>query len=296
MDISFAKNAPSAAPAPAPIDVPSTVTTSVPSPAPAPAPAPSPVSSAVATLTKSQAMAPAGLVLGDSLPSFDDIILPRLNIVQNIGDLKDSFPLGAIVFNQTTVLFTPPIVNGKTKIVEKPASAPLVITCLGFRPTRFVEKVEGGRGMIVKTEDEVRANGGTLDYNEWMLKKADGMKRFEPLAEALIAVERPEIVADDDTVFVYPVAGKKLALALWGQKGTAYTAAAKRVFFTNRAMGCLRGGYPTRSFNFTTVWKTFGEGRGAWAPSLLPHQPNSPEFLAWVAQVLNPSAGVAGAE
>jgi len=246
----------------------------------------------------SGAMAPVGLVLGDRIPDFDEVIMPRLNIVQNIGDLKDSFPLGAIVFNQSAVIFTAPIVNKTTGIQEKAASAPVIVTCLGFRPDRFVEKVQGGRGMIVNTEDQVLAAGGTLDYNEAKLKAADGIKYFERLAEGLFAIERPEIVNDDGTVFVYPVDGKKYALAMWGMKGTAYTAAAKRVFFTNRSMGCLReGGYPSRSFALTTRWKSFGEQKGAHVPVLLPHLPSSPAFLEWVKQVLNPAASpVTGAE
>src|SRR5688572_28922733 len=145
MNVDFSKNKPSAAPAPAPIEAPTVNVAATVIPAPAPA------ISVPATAPKSKALtAPIGLALGDRLPSFEDVIMPRLNIVQNVGDLKDSFPLGAIVFNQATVLFTPPIVNAKSGIQEKAASAPLIITCLGFRPDRFVEKVQGGRGMIVK--------------------------------------------------------------------------------------------------------------------------------------------------
>lgn len=223
--------------------------------------------------------------------------MPRLNIVQNLGELKDSFPLGAIVFNQSTVLFAPPIVNAKTGVQEKAGTAPIIITCLGFQPDRFVEKVQGGRGLIVSSEDQVKAAGGTLDYQEAQLKKADGIKYFERLAEALIAIERPEIVADDGGVFVYPVDGKKYALAMWGMKGSAYTAAAKRVFFTGRQTGCLReGGYPSRSFAFTTRWKTWDGGKAAHIPVLLPYKASSPEFLAWVAQVLGAPEAPSAAE
>jgi hypothetical protein len=165
---------------------------------------------------------------------------------------------------------------------------------MGFRPTRYVEKVTGGaRGLIVNTEDEVRAAGGTLDYKEWNLKKASGMKRFEVLAEALVAIERPEHVADDETVFVYPVTDgdktRKFALALWAMKGTAYTAAAKRVFFTNRAVGCLRKGYPTRSFQLSTRFESFDNGNGAWVPVALPGAESTPGFMEFARAILNPS-------
>jgi hypothetical protein len=233
-----------------------------------------------------QQLAPGGLVLGDRLPAFKDIILPRINIVQGVGLLKDSFPFGSIVFNQQVVLFTPPDIDKQTGNIKRAGTPPVVLTVLGFRPTRYAEKVSGGaRGLIVDSEDAVRANGGTLDYNEWKLKQSSGMKRFEPLADALVAIERPASITDDDTVFVYAVDGKKYALAIWGLKGTAYTAAAKRVFFTARAMGCLRGGYPTYSFNVSTRSET-RESNTYSIPVCLPAQKSTPAFLEFVASVL----------
>lgn len=240
------------------------------------------------------ALAPAGLVLGDKIPEFKEIILPRLNIVQNIGELKDTFSPGELVFNQTTVLFTPPVLkNGQ---VTQVATPPVSLVVLGFRPTRFVEKIEGGgRGMIVDTEDAVRANGGTLDFNEWKQKKAAGMRRFECLAEALIAIRRPEHciakgskVEDPDPVFTYDVGAHKYALALWGMKGTAYTVA-KRAFFTPRAMGCLKaGGYPSYNFAVTTKEESYPGGNKAWIPVCLPTDRTDETFLEFARQILTP--------
>lgn len=290
MEIKFDAKAPSAAPAPTEVKanpVIEVAATATPVAAPTPAAVPAPATTAVAVAPSNGALVPGGLVLGDKIPEFKDIILPRLNIVQNIGSLKDSFAPGGIVFNQQALLFTPPIIDKTTGNVSKVGLPPVIITCLGFRPTRFVEKVGGGaRGMIVDTEEAVRANGGTLDYNEWKLKKNDGMKRFEELADALVAIERPECIKDDGSYFVFPVGDKQYALAIWGLKGTAYTAAAKRVFFTSRATGCLSKGYPTRSFAMTTRWTSFEGGNGTWVPALIPHQPSTPEFMAWVGNVL----------
>lgn len=286
--VSFAKKAPSAVKqvAATPVEgVTVETTTTIAAPA-TPAPPATPECS-VPAVVQSQLPAPRGLVLGDKIPDFDDIILPRLNISQQIGELKDTFSPGSVVFNQAVLLFSPPEIDAKTQTITTPATPPVTIVCLGFRPTRFVEQIGGGaRGMIVNTEQAVRDNGGTLDYNEHQLKKVSGMKYFQQLAEALIAIERPQHIKDDDTVFVYPVAGKKYALALWGMKGTAFTAAAKRVFFTNRAMGCLRKGYPSREFSLATIWKSFSKERGAWVPVLTPLAATSPEFLAWVSEVL----------
>jgi hypothetical protein len=237
-----------------------------------------------------QQLATGGLLLGDKLPTFKEIILPRLNIVQGSGMLKDSFPFGSIVYNQQAVLYTPPDIDKQTGNIKRAGTKPVVITVLGFHPTRYAEKVVGGaRGIIVNSEDAVRAAGGTLDYNEWKLKASSGMKRFEYLAEAVVAVERPECCADDDTVFVYSVDGKKYALAIWGLKGTAYTAAAKRVFFTARSMGCLqKGGYPSWSYSVSTRAETREQNTYA-VPVCLPCCKSTPAFLEFANSILNPT-------
>lgn len=269
---------------PAPVQERATVTESAP-------PAPGAAFLAPAVRNQNTALGPSGIVLGDRLPSFEEIILPRLNIVQNIGKLKDSFDNGALVLNQQDALFIPPLVNAKTGIVEREATPPVTLTVLGFRPTRYCEKVPGGgKGIIVNTEAEVRNNGGTLDYAEWNLKKAAGMKRFEPMADALVAIEKPASFPDDDTAFVYEVDGKKLALALWAMRGTAYTAAAKRVFFTARAVGCLRGGYPTRQYTIATREETYDSGNKAWIPVCLPAGKTTPVFMDFVRSVLQAPA------
>jgi hypothetical protein len=231
--------------------------------------------------------APTGLVLGDKLPDFSEIILPRINLGQALGEVGKIFPLGSIVLGQQICLFSPPDIDPKSGTVRRAATPPVNITVLGFRPTRFCEKTNGGvRGLIVNTEDEVRRNGGTLDYKEFKLKEASGMKRFEPLADALVLIERPESCADDDTVFIYEANGKKYALALWAMRGTTYTAAAKRVFFTHRAIGCLRRGYPTHNYSVTTRFEDYQNNHGAWIPICVPSQKSTPEFLALVASLI----------
>lgn len=278
------------------VDVVATVTPESPAAAPAvaaPAAPAAPAAASVPTVPAVQASlgvpaaGPTGLVLGDKLPDFKDIILPRINLVQNIGGLTESFESGMIVLNQATVLFMPPIIDTKTGKVEREASPPVNIVVFGFRPTRYSEKVAGGaKGLIVDTEDAVRASGGTLDYAEWNLKKASGMKRFEPLADALVAIQRPANCADDDTVFVYDVDGAKYALALWAMKGTSYTAAAKRVFFTARMCGCLRKGYPTWSYALTCREQKYETGNAAWVPVCIPIKQTTPAFLEFVKSII----------
>lgn len=227
-------------------------------------------------------------VLGDLIPDFSDIILPRLNIVQNIGGLKDSFRPGSIVFGRQVPIFIPGIVDVATSTVKEAGTKPATITVLGFWPTRFCEKIAGGaRGLIVNTEQEVRENGGTLNYQEWNLKKASGMKRFEQYADALTLVERPEHLADDGTIFVFECEGKKYALARFGMKGTIYTAAAKGVFFTARLTGCLKaGGYPSFHYYVSTKLQPWPGGNSSFIPVCVSGSRSSPAFLDFVADIL----------
>lgn len=224
----------------------------------------------------------------DFIPTSGDIIWPRLNFAQNIGQLKDSFLPGSIVFNQETLLYRPQVIDAKTNTVKEAGTPPVRITVLGFLPIRFVEFVKGGgKGATVSTEEQVRAAGGTLDYNEHKLKEASGMKKFDPLAQALLAIERPEAMADDGTVFVYEADGKKYALALWAMKRTSYTNGAK-VIFTKRSTGCLqKDGYPSFSFSLSSRWKAFSETTGAWIPVITEPVRQTPAFIDWAKLVVS---------
>jgi hypothetical protein len=260
-------------------------------------PAPTNAVVVVAPAPAVPARANSNLLLGDWLPSFEDIIIPRLNIVQNMGDLKDQYEAGSLIYDQNTVLFVPGKAN-KDGSVARAATPAVNMTVLGFRPTRFVEKTAGGaKGQIVKTLAEVAAAGGTTDYKEWKLKEKSGMKLFQPLADALVAIERPDSIPDDDTVFLYEVEGKKYTLALWAMKGSVYTEGAKKVFFTARRMGVLaKGGYPSFGFAVTTFEKQYGTSNKAWVPICKPTKASTPDFINWVKGVLNPDAAPADAE
>ncbi len=214
MEVNFSDTVPST-PATPVVDVAATstpVSASSPTPANVSSPTPENGTQVPATTT--------GLLLGDKLPEFKDIILPRLNLVQNIGGMTESFESGSLVFNQQVPIFIPGQVNAKTQTLERAATPPVIITVLGLKPVRFYEKTKWGgdagaaRGIIVDSEQAVRANGGTLDYNEWKLKEKDGMKRFEYGVDALVAIERPEICAANESDFTFEVEGRRIALAI----------------------------------------------------------------------------------
>lgn len=229
--------------------------------------------------------AQSGLVLGDKLPTFSEIILPRINLVASVGGLKDTFEPGSFVYDKRVVLFVPPRIAGGR--IEREGTPPVTVTALGFRPTRYVENVKGGgRGIICNTEVEVRNAGGTLDYQEWKLKAKDGMLRFDYLTEALLAIERPAAVADDDTIFTFDVDGIKYALALYAMKASAYTVAKETVFY-HRSLGCLRGGFPTHSWSLSSILAPTPDKQSTyWKPVLVPCKKSTPAFLDFAASVI----------
>lgn len=226
------------------------------------------------------------LAFDDNNIGFDDIIFPRLNIVQNVGDLMQIFESGDIVLNASQSIHQP------TTAKRKDGNPPLNITVIGLRKKQFVEKVAGSAsGRLVETEEDVARVGGTLAYKEWeqsvAANKADPKVKvipyFQPYATALVVVERPAHVNDEGNIlFPYEFAGKQYALALWGMKGTAYTKGAK-VFYTARKIGHLNkpSGYLTRSWDFTTKLETFGSNV-AWVPVLKPATENTPDFITFV--------------
>jgi hypothetical protein len=226
------------------------------------------------------------IAFDDSNIGFDDIILPRINIVQKVGDLSEIFSPGEIVLKQSLVIHSP----GKN---GQPGDPPLNITVLGFKKTQFAEKVVGGvMGILAHTEAEVCKHGGTLDYKEWdasekAAKAGTGkaLRYFQRLATALCLVEKPGKLVDEDHIeFPYECEGKFYALVLWSMKGTAYTHAAKAMF-TARKIGHLRSGYAKQSWGLTSKMEKFGENFAA-VPVVRPGAKNSEAFQAFVYEVI----------
>lgn len=250
---------------------------------PAPAAAPANTTTAVATTGQS------AFKLGDRLPGFKDVILPRLNLVHNTGELKDTFQPGAFVFDKSTVLFTPPIIDTKAGTIIKPGMKPVTIYVVGIVSERFSEKIEGGiGGEIVDTEADVRAAGGTINYKEWELKRDEGLRRFEELVELLLVIEKPEGVNDESSLFSFDVDNKKVTLGFWSCKGTTYTHAVKTVFNRHRLMGVLKGGYYTHSFSLTSrVEVNKKKGFNYWIPVVVPKAPTSPAMLEFIRGIVN---------
>lgn len=223
---------------------------------------------------------PVSLLQDDDNIGMDEITLPRINIVQKVGDLSEIYDPGDIVLNKELVIYHP------EKSGEHDS---LRITVLGFFPTKWSERIPGGElGRLAGSPAEVLKFGGTTDYKTWAAKEGtdEEIPYFQPLATALILIECPEGVDEDGTSFIYEFEDKRYALALWSMKGGAYTNGAK-VIKTARKIGCLRkGGYASYDYRFDTKTKKYPNGNFAMIPVLRPGTRHTEEFAAFVQEVL----------
>jgi hypothetical protein len=234
------------------------------------------------------AVQPHQAVIGDFIPSVADMRLPRLNIVHGVGRLKDNFPQKAIVYNQNLVVY-------ERRTEQSEGTPPLEMVVLGWLPIRYAEKVPGGaRGMLVNTIDEVGAAGGTLDWKEWDLKKDDGLRYFQTLAEAVVLFKRPDHVSEDNPCFPFVVENSNWALAIFAMKGTAYTNGAK-VLFTARRMGFYKDGYPTCVVSCKTRDQKCGPN-DVPVPDFTPLRRTSDAFQRFAVNLVNGSEEQGAAE
>lgn len=228
---------------------------------------------------------------------FNDIRLPRINIVQKTGEMSNVFQQGEIVLNQTLPIYTPPVI--KDGVIVKPGTKPLNIVILGFRKKQYVEKVASATmGALCNTEEEVGRLGGTLSYKEHETKVANGIpsKLFQELATAIVLIEKPEHIADADHIeFAHECDGKYYALVLWGMKGGAYTNGYK-TFATARKMGHLKtvrengkivgGGYISYSWSIGTRLEPYKTGNFAHIPVVTNGAKSTPKFLEFARNLL----------
>jgi hypothetical protein len=193
-----------------------------------------------------------------------DVTIPRLNIVQKVGDLSTIYAGGTILLAKSVILHEIALKDATGK-VTKPGLPPIQVVITGFGPTTYTEKVQGGGlGKIFRDVAEVVAAGGTTNYNEWT---ASGKKRVyaEQTEEALILIKRPDHLSADNANFPFVLGDKSAwAVARWSMKGTAFTHAAKN-FMSARKWGVLstRNGrtYADGIWNVETALKSMN---GNW--------------------------------
>lgn len=213
-----------------------------------------------------------------------DIILPRLNLVQNIGELSTRYTPGDILLNGELVLSLPYVRNDKREIdkVQTAAREKPELVVLGFLPKRWIERTENNeQGGIANSPEEVVQFGGTVDYNE---HKATGKPWFQTQATAVVLIRKPSHIKDE-AQFTLAYGDDRFALALWSMKGTAYTRGAK-VFYTARSkFGHLKDGYQFGSWTLDTDPAYKAGNNFVVAPILKQANATTPEFRGFTKSI-----------
>lgn len=143
----------------------------------------------------------------------DDIVIPRVNLVQNVGELADLFPSGAVTYNKEVQLS-----DGTT---------PIEITVLRARK-QFYEALDfdsGERPQVFDTLEEVKAVGGTV---EWV---GNQKPTYTPVLHTHIVFKAP---AGLDYAFPLEYKGESYGLAVWTLRGVAFKRAGRNILTASK--------------------------------------------------------------
>jgi hypothetical protein len=289
-ELAAAPPAPPAAPEP-PAPVPAPPTPPAPTQAPAAPPQAAPTVPEVSKLPHEVAAeaAPANLPArrettevgfapgSDSQITTADLQVPKIHIVQQIGELSRSFGQGEVVFNRQVCIYRPLAQGEQPQAINTAAQ----FVVLGFKEKMWVERKQGGNGQVAHSKEEVVAMGGVLTYGE---AQATGKNWFQTLASAIIMLRQPPHL--DDSVFPFEYGDSNWAIAQWSMKGSAYTNGARPIY-SARKIGGLRKSWANHMWSLTTRFQSYPNGNSAYVPQLQAGQFCPAEFKQWLAEVLS---------
>ncbi len=207
----------------------------------------------------------------------EDLVLPRVNLAQRVGELGEVFEPGTIVL-------------GKSQAIGSPEAATRTLF-LGKLKTRYVTGPPKGKGMgEIVTEAEFRESGGTTSREE---AENSGAPLFQKLISFAIFVRKPDGEDDSQFPYVYDTAGEpdyllgSWALARISFKGGSYINVAKPIL-SARKMGKLSKGYSTQVFELGCEDVLYKKtGNKAFSFKLGVSRPTTEGFRKWVCAAMS---------
>lgn len=211
-------------------------------------------------VTTSELATPQPQILGAVSGDIDsgDIVIPRLNIVQAVGQLGELFSPGSIVFNKEVVLST--------------GSTPVDLTVLSARK-QFVENLayeSDEKPAVFNTLEEVKAVGGTI---EWL---GNQKPSYLPILHVHVLLKAPKEL---DYALPLSFEGEAYGLAVWTLRGVSYTRAGKNIL--TAAKFSLRDGLFNGKWELSTKREKFGKN-SVFVPVLRNVGRNSSEFVRFI--------------
>jgi hypothetical protein len=163
-----------------------------------------------------------------------DIRLPRVNIVQKVGDLSNLFTPGSILFNKEVVLTA-----GKT---------PVEVVPLRLKKVYQQDLPYGSEetALVFEKAEDVRLSGGSLQWGD--------DNYYTEVAHVQVAIIKPDECPEElEPLFPFEHDGKMYGCAMWTLKGSAFTSAGRTLITARTTL--LREGLHTGRFMLSTELK-----------------------------------------
>lgn len=138
----------------------------------------------------------------------EDVRVPRINVVQKVGDLSEVFDFGDVVLDKELKLAS--------------MGDPISVTVLHMK-NQYKESIPYGSDImpnVFDTKQEVLENGGNFTYGQ------DGY--YERVAHATLLIEAPE-GEEDNPLFSFTFDGKSYAMVLFTMQRTSFTSMGKEI-------------------------------------------------------------------
>lgn len=220
--------------------------------------------SAVTTRTATAILAPTKPEVADFVGEVDrsDIVMPRIAIVQKVGDLSEEFPGGSVILNKRLLLAEP--------------GHGVVITVLRARKY-FMEIRPFGdevRPKMFNTHGEVLAAGFVLETNWATGEKATA----KPCLDCVVAIHGNAALASAPE-FQLEHDGVPYAVATWSVNSPSAYKGAGKALLSAKQMYLKR--FVQQSWTLAASKEKFGVNT-VFVPSLAPKAANSPAVMAFL--------------
>lgn len=208
-----------------------------------------------------------------------DLKPPRLNLVQKVGPLSDSFSLGEWVLEKLVV-----IGGGGNPEVNRAFDKPLNVVVINARK-QYQEVVKYGTDEfpeVLDSEQAVFDAGGTFEASpeNWSVG-ANGRRLFRPIAHVILWITKPDDLPEEAEAFFNLVSpsGVEGALAVFSAANTSFKGVGQPI--ATAASTYARGNLTGHCWKLTAK-KSVSNGNTYAAAQLIPAGKTDPALAEYL--------------